>query len=176
MTDQQVADAIAKCERIMDAVRKNQEQFSPSLAPVMVQQVQYPLQESKEAEPSITTSCDETNSFDDPTVQHAMDDIEAQSGVLESPTEWDDSVGLMLFNVSRKYGLDWAVLGGPTMLAARSESGRDNNIEVKDKIRLPEGTMFDILKHLNVHLDVPHANEIEQGIKQVLQEAPTKVR
>ncbi len=105
------------CEQLMNSLRENLNQPEPLLAPMMVHHVQTPPQESKDAEPSfITQNCDETNKFDDPTVQQ-VEDIEIQSSDPESQTEWDSSVGLMLYNVSRKYGLDWAVPGGPTMLA-----------------------------------------------------------
>ncbi len=36
--------------------------------------------------------------------------------------------------------------------------------------------MYDLLKHLNAHLNVPHANAIAPDTKQVLQEAPKKIR
>ncbi len=160
------------CEQIVSRLREDDKYSGPSLTPTRVQPVHIPLQESEEPELD-NQDCDERMLFDIPTVP-VVEDQDTQSNESDCEIEWEK--GLFLFNIAKKYGLDWAVPGGPIMPAARAESARSGSIEVRDKVRLPAGTMYDLLKHLNIHLALPHANEIVPETRQILCDAPKRIR
>ncbi len=159
------------CDQIVIRIREDLSRSVTSSTPTMIPQVFTPPQESLDHAISSPNDIDDRNIFEDPAVQIA-DDLESNPSEVEC--DWER--GLFLFNIARKYGLDWAVPGGPTLPTARSESARSGVVEVRDKVKLPEGTMYDLLKHLNVHLTLPHANEISPETNRVLEEAPKRIK
>ncbi len=158
------------CDQIVCSIRENLIQSSERVCPKVVQPIATSTQIPEDEGQYLSQNYDERNVFEDPT----MPGQEEQSEESDDMVEWDK--GLFLFNIAKKYGLDWAVPGGPTVTTVRAESARSGNIEVKDKVRLPEGTMYDLLKHLNIHLVVPHADEIVAETAQVFQDAPKRIK